>query len=404
MIILVLNCGSSSVKYQVMEMNKPGEGNLLAKGLIERIGLNDGIHSYQPAGSDKIKAVSDIPDHTKAIDLIIKAIADPANGVVKSLSDITAVGHRVVFGGETFKDSALITPEIVVEIENNTDLAPLHIPANLKGINAITELLPSVPQVACFDTAFHQTMPAHAYIYAIPYKYYEKYRVRRYGYHGTSHKFVAEEGCKLAGLDINKSKVVTCHIGNGASVTAVMNGRSVDTSMGLTPLEGLIMGTRSGDIDAGAVNYICNKEGIPLEKMWNILNKESGVYGITGISSDMRDIEEAVEAGNEMAKLALDAYYYRVMKYVGAYAAAMGGLDLLVFTGGVGENDPVMRETVSANLAFMGVDFDPDANRGVRSKNVILSKPSSRVRVAAICTNEELVMARDTYRIVSAGA
>lgn len=404
MIILVLNCGSSSVKYQVMEMNAGGENNLLAKGLIERIGLADGIHTYQPAGHDKIKSTSDIPNHTVGIDLIIKAISQGENAVVKSLNDITAVGHRVVFGGETFKDSALITPEIVKDIEGNTDLAPLHIPANLKGIYAITELLPSVPQVAIFDTAFHQTMPAHAFIYALPYKYYENYRVRRYGYHGTSHKFVAEEGCKFAGLDFKKSKVITCHVGNGGSLTAILNGESIDTSMGFTPLEGLIMGTRSGDVDAGALTYICNKEKLTHNDMWNILNKESGVLGITGISSDMRDVEDAVRAGNERAKLGLDAYYYRIRKYVGSYAAALGGVDLIVFTGGVGENDPDMREYVAGGLGFMGVDFDHDANKGVRGKNVLISKPESRVKVAAICTNEELVMARDTYRIVSAKA
>lgn len=404
MIILVLNCGSSSVKYQVMEMTAKKESNLLAKGLVERIGIADGVHTYQPTGKDKIKSVTDIPDHTKGIDLIIKSITDPENGIVKSLEDITAIGHRVVFGGEFFKDSALITPEVVVHIENNTDLAPLHIPANLKGIYAISELLPSAPQVACFDTAFHQTMPAHAFIYALPYKYYTTYRVRRYGYHGTSHKFVAEQGCKLAGLDFNKSKVVTCHIGNGASVTAIVNGKSVDTSMGLTPLEGLIMGTRSGDVDAGAINYICNKEGIPMEKMWNILNKESGVLGISGISSDMRDIENAVAEGDERAKLALDAYYYRIKKYVGSYSAAMGGVDLIVFTGGAGENDPDLRKTVCNGLEFMGVEFDEAANDGVRGKSIIISKPSSRVKVAAVCTNEELVMAQDTFRIVSAKA
>lgn len=399
MIILVLNCGSSSIKYQVMGMSAEG-GNLLAKGLVERIGLPGGIHTYQPAGQDKRKMTSEIPGHAEGIGLIMETIVGE-DGVIGSLGDISAVGHRVAFGGESFKDSVLVTPEIAEEIRSNTELAPLHIPANLKGISAISELLPSVPQVAVFDTSFHQTMPPRAYIYALPYEYYEKYRIRRYGYHGTSHKFVAQEGCKLAGIDIEKSKVVTCHIGNGASVAAIHNGKSVDTSMGFTPIEGLVMGTRCGDIDAGAVTYICNKENLTHNDMWSILNKQSGVYGITGLSSDMRDIENAAADGNERARLALDIYYYKILKYVGSYAAALGGIDLLVFTGGVGENDPAMRESVAGGLGFMGVDFDFDANRGVRGKNIILTKPSSRVKVAAICTDEELVMARDTYRIVS---
>lgn len=400
MIILVLNCGSSSVKYQVIDMNSTSEDLLLAKGLVERIGLKDGIISHKPTGKEPVKTVTEIPDHTKGINLVIDLLTDANHGVVKSLSDIKAVGHRVVFGGESFKDSVLITDDVLRQVEAYTEVAPLHIPANLKGINAIKTLLPSVPQVACFDTAFHQTMPPHAYIYGLPYKYYEKYRIRRYGYHGTSHKFVAEQGCKLAGLDINNSKIVTCHIGNGASSTAIVNGKSIDTSMGFTPVDGLMMGTRSGEIDPGALTFIANKEGMSHDQVWNMLNKESGVLGISGISSDMRDVEQAKLEGHERATLALDAYYYRIKKYVGAYAAAMGGIDLLIFTGGVGENEGLIREYVCQNMEFMGIEFNADINRGLRGKNMMLSTAESKVKVAVIQTNEELVMATDTFNIV----
>lgn len=402
MIILVLNCGSSSIKYQVIEMEQGREYELLAKGLVERIGIEDGVLTHKPVGKEQVRIVTDIKDHTVGIDLIIKAITDPQTGVIESLDLINAVGHRVVHGGENFKHSALITPDVVKMVEECSDLAPLHIPANLKGIYAINKLLPSVPQVANFDTSFHQTMPAKAFIYAIPYRYYEQYRVRKYGFHGTSHRFVAQQGAALAGLDFNHSKIVTCHVGNGGSVTAIVNGQSVDTSMGLTPVDGLIMGTRSGEIDPGVVNFIINKEHITPAQAWDMLNKQSGVLGISGVSSDMRDVEAAMNEGNERAKLALDAYYYKIKKFVGSYAAAMGGLDLVVFTGGVGENNCEMRRTVCSDMEFMGIEFDQSVNKGLRGKDAIISAPSSRVKVAVVCTNEELVIATDTFNIVGA--
>ncbi len=400
MIILVLNCGSSSVKYQVIEMNAITEHKLLAKGLVERIGLDNGLLTHKPTGKEPVEIKTAIPDHTKGINLIIKAITDPETGVVESLHQIGAVGHRVVHGGEYFKQSALITKDVIRRIEECVELAPLHIPANLKGIYAIGELLPDVPQVANFDTSFHQTMPAKAFIYGLPYKYYEQYRVRRYGFHGTSHKFVAQQGCALTGLDFEHSKLVTCHIGNGGSITAILNGKSVDTSMGFTPVDGLVMGTRSGEIDPGAVTFIGKKENMTQDETWNMLNKESGVLGITGISSDMRDIEAAKNAGNERAQLALNVYFYRIKKYIGAYAAAMGGVDLIVFTGGVGENDSAMRDAVCSNMEFLGIDFDHTLNATVRGQNTVITKPESKVKVAVIATNEELVIARDTFNIV----
>lgn len=399
MTILVLNCGSSSIKYQVMKMSPEGH-ELLAKGLVERIGIDNSILTHKPAGKDTVKIQTDIPDHTEGINLIIRAIIEPGWGVVRSLDEVTAVGHRIVHGGEHFKESALINVEVMQIIQGYTELMPLHIPANLKGIHAINELLPRVPQVAVFDTAFHQTMPPSSFLYGLPYKYYEEYGLRRFGFHGTSHKYVAQTGAELAGIDYNNSRIVTCHIGNGASVTAILNGKSVDTSMGYSPVEGLLMGTRSGDIDPGIVHYICKKEDKTIDEVWNILNKQSGVYGITGLSSDMRDVETAAKNGNELAKLALDIYYYKVRKYVGSYAAAMGGLDLVVFTGGVGENDHMLREAVCSGLGFMGIDFDSELNKGIRGKNTILTREGSRAKAAVISTNEELVIASDTYEIV----
>jgi acetate kinase len=400
MTILVLNCGSSSVKYQVIQMTGAGKHDLLAKGLVERIGIDNSIITHRPTGKDKVETITSIPDHTVGIDLIIKAITDPVHGVVKSLDEIGAVGHRVAHGGEFFKESALINDTVMEQIGSCVDLAPLHNPANMKGIYAITKLMPKVPQVATFDTSFHQTMPGKAYIYAIPYKYYEQYRIRRYGFHGTSHKFVAQQGCAMTGLDFNNSKIVTCHIGNGGSVTAIHNGKSVDTSMGFTPVDGLIMGTRAGETDPGILNFLANKEGMSSEALWNMLNKESGVLGITGISSDMRDIESAQAAGNERAALALDAYFYRVKKYVGAYAAAMGGLDMVIFTGGVGENDAQMRKVVCSGMEFLGLEFDAERNK-VRGKSAIISTENSRVKALVVETNEELVIATDTFNIVS---
>ncbi len=400
MIILVLNCGSSSIKYQVIDMVSPRENTLLAKGLVERIGIEGGIITHKPVDKPRKEITTDIPNHTKGIDLIFQAITDPESGVIKSLDDIKAVGHRVAHGGDFFAESALVTDEVIAKIEALVELAPLHNPANLKGVYAVRELCPNIPQVVCFDTSFHQSMPPRSYIYGLPYKYYEKYRVRRYGFHGTSHKFVAQRGCELAGLDFNTAKVVTCHIGNGASIAAVDGGRSVDTSMGFTPVDGLLMGTRCGEVDPGALTYIAEKEHMSGNEIWGMINKQAGVLGITGLSSDMRDVESAAAEGNERARLALDVYYYRVKKYVGAYAAAMGGLDLVVFTGGVGENDPSLREYVCSNMEFLGLEFNPQINAGLRGKDTILTKPSSRVKAALITTNEELVIATDTFNIV----
>lgn len=400
MIILVLNCGSSSIKYQVIDMVSPRENTLLAKGLVERIGIEGGVITHKPVDKPRKEITTDIPNHTKGIDLIFKAITDPESGVISSLDDIKAVGHRVAHGGDFFAESALVNDEVIAKIEELVELAPLHNPANLKGVYAVRELCPNIPQVVCFDTSFHQSMPARSYIYGLPYKYYEKYRVRRYGFHGTSHKFVAQKGCELAGLDFNTAKVVTCHIGNGASIAAVDGGKSVDTSMGFTPVDGLLMGTRCGEVDPGALTFIAEKEHMSGNEIWGMINKQAGVLGITDLSSDMRDVESAAAEGNERARLALDVYYYRVKKYVGAYAAAMGGLDLVVFTGGVGENDPALREYVCSNMEFLGLEFDPQINAGLRGKDTILTKPSSRVKAALITTNEELVIATDTFNIV----
>lgn len=399
MIVLVLNCGSSSLKYQVLDMRTESDFTLLAKGIVERIGLETGVLSHRVEGRPKFETEKPIPNHTEGIKMVLEILTDKDNGVLKSLSEIEAVGHRVAHGGEYFTASKLIDKDVVAGIEKCCELAPLHNPANLLGINAIFTLLPSVPQVAVFDTSFHQTMPEHAFMYALPYEYYTTYKIRRYGFHGTSHKFVAKKACDLAGLDFNKAKVVTCHLGNGGSITAVCNGKSVDTSMGFTPLEGVVMGTRCGDIDAGIVTFIQEKEGLDAAGINSVLNKKSGFLGIYGKSSDARDIEDAAAKGDHRAQLALDMLYYRVLKYIGAYAAAMNGLDLVVFTGGIGENDPKIRERVGNNLSYLGMDFNPDANKGVRGKDVILTKPGSKVIMATVTTNEELVIARDTMNL-----
>lgn len=374
---------------------------LLAKGIVERVGFKDGILTLKPEGKDKYEVVTDIPDHTVGINLILDALVDKNHGVIESLQEIKAVGHRVAHGGEFFTTSSLINERVKSEIEKCIELAPLHNPANLKGILSMETLLPGVPQVAVFDTSFHQTMPSYAYLYALPYEYYDKYKVRRYGFHGTSHKFVAMKACKILGVEFEKQKIITCHLGNGASVAAIQYGKSIDTSMGFTPVEGLIMGTRSGDLDAGILLYLAEKENLSIKQVNDVINKKSGVCGISGLSSDMRDLENAAEKGNERAQLALDMYYYRVKKYVGAYAAAMDGVDIVIFTGGIGENDSILREKVSVALDFMGIDFDVDANRGVRGKDKLLTKPESRVKVMAITTNEELVIASDTAVIVA---
>ena len=399
MVILVLNCGSSSIKYQVIDM-EAASSKLLAKGLVERIGLPEGDLTHKPVGKEPFEAHQPIPDHTTGISLVLKALTDPVHGVISSLDEVKAVGHRVAHGGEFFPASCLVDEEVKTKIRSLFEIAPLHNPANLEGVLSIEKVLPGVPQVTVFDTSFHQTIPATNYMYALPYAYYEKYRVRKYGFHGTSHKFVARVGAELAGLDINHSKIITCHIGNGASVTAVLNGKSFDTSMGFSPLDGLVMGTRCGQVDASAITYIGEKEGMSYAELNTMMNKQSGVQGLTGISSDMRDIDRAYDEGNPRAILARDMYYNRIKKFVGEYAAEMGGVDLIVFTGGVGENSSEMRETVCSGLEFMGVKFDREANRGVRGVDKILSAPDSKVKVAVIATNEELVIATDTYNLV----
>ncbi len=400
MIILVLNCGSSSIKYQVIDMRSEHDNMLLAKGLVERIGLADAIVSHRPSGGDKFEITLPIPDHTVGINKVLELLVDPSHGVLKSLDELDAVGNRVAHGGEYFSDSAVVDQDVIAKIEECFELAPLHNPANMKGIAAVKKLLPNLPQVATFDTSFHHTIPAKNYLYAIPYKYYEQDRVRKYGFHGTSHRFVAHRACELAGLDFAKSKIVTCHIGNGASITAVMNGKSLDTSMGFTPVDGLVMGTRCGEIDPGAILYIGEKHGLDYAGVRNMINKDSGVMGVSGLSFDMRDIEKGVADGNERAVVAFDMYNERIRKFIGGYAAKMGGVDLVVFTGGVGENGPTTRAEACKGLEFMGLELDPSANDGVRGKDKILSKPSSRAKIAVICTDEELVIAQDTFRLV----
>lgn len=396
--ILVLNCGSSSIKYQLLDLN--GDENLLAKGLIERIGINNSELTHKAVGKEKYKVVQDIPDHTIGIDLILKVLTSKEYGVIKNIEEIQAVGHRVAHGGEFFKKSSFVDKNVLVGIEKCIELAPLHNPANLKGIMSMGKLIPGIPQVAVFDTSFHQTMPAYSYLYGLPYSLYEKYKVRRYGFHGTSHKFVAQKACDILGLDFMKSKIVTCHLGNGASIAAVFNGQSIDTSMGFTPVDGLIMGTRCGSIDPGAILYLAKKENLNLEGVNKLINKESGMIGISGISSDMRDLETADQEGNERAKLALDMFNFRVLKHIGAYSAAMGGIDLIVFTGGIGENSSHVRGEVCSKLGYLGVNFDFQKNEGIRGEDAIISKTDSKTKVMVITTNEELVIARDTYNIV----
>ncbi len=399
MVILVLNCGSSSIKYQVIDMTD-ASGKLLAKGLVERIGLPEGDLTHKPVGKTPFELHQPIPDHTTGIKLVLDALTDPTHGVIASLDEVKAVGHRVAHGGEYFPASCLVTEEVKEKIRSLCQIAPLHNPASLEGINAVEKVLPGTPQVTVFDTSFHQTIPAVNYMYALPYEYYEKYRVRKYGFHGTSHKYVARVGAELAGLDFEKAKIITCHIGNGGSVTAVLNGKSFDTSMGFSPLDGLVMGTRCGQVDASAITFIGEKEGMSYAELETMMNKKSGVMGLTGISSDMRDIDRAYNEGNPRAILARDMYYRRIKKFVGEYAAEMGGVDLIVFTGGVGENSSEMRESVCTGLEFMGVRFDAEANQGARGVNKLLSAADSKVKVAVIATDEELMIATDTYNLV----
>jgi len=399
MVILVLNCGSSSIKYQVIDMEGSGS-KLLAKGLVERIGLDEGILTHKPVGRENFELHRAIPDHTTGIRLVLDALVDPAHGVVESLDRIKAVGHRVAHGGEFFPQSCIVDEEAKRKIRSLFDIAPLHNPANLEGVLSIEKVLPGVPQVTVFDTSFHQTIPPMNYLYALPHAYYEKYRVRKYGFHGTSHHYVARKGAELAGVDYEKSNIITCHIGNGASVTAIRDGKSFDTSMGFSPLDGLVMGSRCGAVDASAITFIGAKEGMTFAQIDEMMNKRSGVLGLTDLSSDMRDIDKAYDQGDPRAVVARDMYYNRVKKFVGAYAAEMGGVDLIVFTGGVGENSRELRRTVCSGLEFMGVAFDAAANEA-RGEDRILSTPESRVKVAVIATDEELMIAADTYDLVS---
>ena len=400
MIILVLNCGSSSLKYQLLDMKNDNVYDLLAKGLVERIGMEVGCIKHQAAGKQKIEREMPIADHTVGIKAVLEALLDKEVGVLNSLEDIEAVGHRVVHGGEEFFCSALINEKVVEGIRKCCDVAPLHNPANLLGIEAVNAALPTVPQVAVFDTAFHQTMRDYAYLYALPYTYYEKYRVRRYGFHGPSHKYVSAKGAEFAGIDLKNSKIITCHLGNGSSVTAVQNGKSVDTSMGFTPLEGMIMGTRCGSLDPDIVTFIMEKENLTPAQMSKIMNKQSGFIGLSGLSSDCRDLNEAANAGNARAKVTLKKLTYDITKLIGAYTAAMNGVDLIVFTGGIGENNPRLRRRICENLTYLGLKFDYDRNAGEKADEMMITLPDSKVKVAVIATNEELMIARDTMHIV----
>lgn len=396
--ILVLNCGSSSVKYKLIDTSND---KVLAEGGVEKIGLNDGFLKYKKNDGSKAILELGLVDHNGAVQAILNRLTDSEEGCIKSYDEIDAVGHRVVHGAEKFSESVLITDEVKDMIKQCYDIAPLHNPANMTGIDAITTLMPKVPQVAVFDTAFHQTMPAKSFMYALPYKYYAEDGVRRYGFHGTSHRYVSQRVCEFLGVDIKDKKIITCHVGNGGSITAVLNGKSVDTSMGLTPTEGLMMGTRVGDIDPGALVYIMLKHNLSAVDLQKIINKESGMQGVSEISSDMREIEAAVNAGDKRAALALDMYEQRILKYIGAYAAEMGGVDIIVFTGGVGENQTSLRAAVCEPLAFMGVEIDKEINAGLRGKEAVISTPASKVKVVVIPTDEELMIARDTESIVS---
>ena len=395
--ILVLNCGSSSIKYKLFDMTTK---EVLAQGGIEKIGLVGSFLKLTLPNGEKKILEKDIPEHTAGIEFILNTLVSPEYGAIKSLDEINAVGHRMVHGGERFSESVLLNKEVLDAFIACYDLAPLHNPANLKGVNAVSAILPNVPQVGVFDTAFHQTMPDYAYMYAIPYELYEKYGVRRYGFHGTSHRYVSQRVCEFLGVDPKGKKIITCHIGNGGSISAIKDGKCIDTSMGLTPLEGLVMGTRSGDIDAGAVTFIMEKEGLNATGISNLLNKKSGVLGVSGVSSDMRELEAAVAAGNPKAILAEKMYFYRIKKYIGAYAAALGGVDIILFTGGVGENQANCRSEVCEGLEFMGVKIDLEKNK-VRGEEAIISADDSKVTVAVIPTDEELMIASDTLAILN---
>lgn len=395
--ILVLNCGSSSIKYALYNMDNK---SVMTSGGAERVGLDGAFVKVKLADGSKKQVMHDIPEHTEGVKFIFSLLTDPEIGVIKDLKEIDAVGHRMVHGGEKFNKSVLLNDEVLKAFEECSDLAPLHNPANLKGVKAVSELMPGLPQVGVFDTAFHQTMPAHSYLYAIPYELYKEYGVRRYGFHGTSHRYVSQRVCEFLGVNPAEKKIITCHIGNGGSVSAVEGGKCVDTSMGLTPLEGLMMGTRSGDIDGGAITFIQKKLGLDADGMSNLLNKKSGLLGVSGVSSDMREIDAAVAEGNELAKTALEMYNYRIKKYVGAYAAAMGGCDIIVFTAGVGENQAEMREYVCKNMEYMGIKLDAAKNKGIHGEEAVISTPDSKVTVCVIPTDEELMIATDTMSLL----
>ena len=395
--ILVINCGSSSLKFQLINSDTE---QCIAKGLCERIGIEGSMITYAPEGGEKEKTVTPMPDHTEAIRLVLEALTNPKTGVVKSLDEIGAVGHRVVHGGEKFADSVVLTDEVMAAIEECNDLAPLHNPANLIGINACKKLMPGTPMVGVFDTAFHQTMPEEAYMYGLPYEYYQKYKIRRYGFHGTSHSFVSKKAAEDLGKNYEDLKIIVCHLGNGASISAVKNGKCVDTSMGLTPLEGLIMGTRSGDIDPAIIEFIAHKENKSIDEIMTILNKKSGVLGLSdNLSSDFRDLEAGHNEGNENATRTLKTFCYRVAKYIGAYVAAMNGVDVICFTAGVGENAALVRTMVCEYLGYLGVALDQEANHK-RGEDIVISTPDSKTTVMVIPTNEELAIARETVRLV----
>lgn len=395
--VLVLNCGSSSIKYKLYNMDNE---SVLAQGGVERIGIDNAFIKVKLPNGEKKQIMADLPTHKEGVSLVFQCLLDPEFGAIKSLDEIDAVGHRIVQGGDKFNKSVILTKQVEEGIEELCDLAPVHNAGHLKGIRAVDALMPTTPQVCVFDNAFHSTMPDYAYLYAVPYELYEKYHVRRYGFHGTSHRYVSKRVCEILGLDVNNSKIITCHIGNGASVAAVLNGKVIDTSMGLTPLAGLMMGTRCGDIDPSAVTYLMEKLGKKPQEMADYLNKKSGVVGITGISSDMRDIENAASEGNERAQLALKMYDYRIKKYIGAYAAALGGVDAIVFTAGVGENQTGTREKACEGLEFLGINIDVAKNATIRGEEAIISTPESKVKVVVVPTDEEIVIARDTKELV----
>ncbi len=394
--ILVLNCGSSSIKYKLYEMDTK---EVLAQGGIEKLGLEDSFLKFVLPDGSKKTITQPMPEHTVGVELILNTLTHPEYGCIKDMNEIDAVGHRLVHGGDKFNSSVVITDEVLATMDLCTPLAPLHNPANLKGVAAISAILPNVKQAGVFDTAFHQTMPAYAYMYPLPYEYYEKYGVRKYGFHGTSHRYVTKRACEFLGLDYENTKIISAHLGGGSSVAAIENGKSIDTSMGLTPVEGLAMGTRCGDVDLGAITYIMEKENMDVKALTEMINKKSGVAGVSCVSSDMRDIEDAIAAGNEKAKLAFDMYEYRLKKYIGSYAAAMNGVDVIVFTGGIGENQLITREYICNNMTYLGIDFDPALNT-TRGEEIELTRPGSKVRVVCIPTDEEWMIASDTFDLV----